>query len=105
MEDPIPSKVFKSVFNVILAVLMNLINQSLLEGSMEGINWSVLDPLLKKMGLDSEIKKNYRPVNNLLYMSKITERVVNLRLDEHMDKHCLHEKSQFGYKSHHNTEK
>ena len=37
-------------------------------------------------------------------MSKITERVVNLRLDEHMDKYCLHESSQFGYKTHHNTE-
>ena len=104
MEDPIPSKLLSSVIDVVLPVLMSLINKSLSEGSMDGINWSVLDPLLKKVGLDSDTKKNYRPVNNLLYMSKLTERVVSVRLDEHMDINCLHVKSQYGYKTHHNTE-
>ena len=104
MEDPIPSRLFSSASDIILPVLMKLVNQSLKEGSMEGINWSVLDPLMKKIGLDPEVDKNYRPVNNLLYMSKLTERVVSTRMDEHMDKHCLHENSQFGYKTHHNTE-
>ena len=104
MEDPIPSKIFRGVTDVILPVLVKLVNQSLSEGSMDGVNWSVLDPLLKKAGLDSDMKKNYRPVNNLLFFSKLTERIVSVRLDNHMDKHSLHENSQFGYKRHHNTE-
>ena len=49
-------------------------------------------------------KKNYRPVNNLLFFSKLIERVVKKRLDTHMDKHALHERSEFGYKQHHSTE-
>ena len=93
-----------SAMDVIMPLLIKLVNQSLSEGSMEGVNWSVLDPLLKKAGLDYDAKKNYRPVNNLLYFSKLTERVVGNRLDEHMTANCLHEPSQFAYKQHHNTE-
>ena len=103
-EDPIPSKLFKAALDIVLPVLVKLINISLDEGSIDGVNWSVLDPLLKKFGLDCEVWKNYRPVNNLLFFSKITERVVSSRADEHMDIHKLHEPSQFAYKTAHNTE-
>ena len=68
------------------------------------VKWSVIDPLLKKAGLDFDIKKNYRPVNNIVFFSKLIERVVSRRLDGHMKIHCLEEKSAFGYKLHHNTE-
>ena len=103
-EDPIPSQLFKAAVDVILPVLVKLINISLSEGSIDGVNWSVLDPLIKKFGLDSEVLKNYRPVNNLLYFSKITERIVSSRTNEHMDINNLHEPSQYAYKENHNTE-
>ena len=102
-EDPIPSKLMVSALDVIMPILIKLVNQSLSEGSMDGVNWSVLDPLLKKAGLDYDTKKNYRPVNNLLYFSKLTEWVVGNRL-EHMDVNCLHEPIQLAYKERHNTE-
>ena len=103
-EDPIPSQLFKSSLDIILPVLTRLVNQSLAEGSMVGVNWSVLDPLLKKAGLDPDAYKNFRPVNNLVFVSKITERVVGNRMDTHMDKNNLHEPSQYAYKTFHNTE-
>ena len=103
-EDPIPSQLFMSALDVILPVVSKLVNQSLAEGSMESVNWSVLDPLLKKFGLDPDTYKNYRPVNNLLFISKITERVVGIRTDEHMEQYNLHEPSQYAYKREHNTE-
>jgi hypothetical protein len=81
-----------------------LVNKSLEDGDMDGVNWSVLDPLIKKLGLDPEIWKNYRPVNNLLFFSKLTERVVSIRTEEHMNINNLHEPSAFAYKTHHNTE-
>ena len=59
---------------------------------------------MKKTGLDTDQKKNYRPVNNLLFFSKLVERVVEQQLDQHMSLNNLHENSQFGYKQHHNTE-
>ena len=104
MEDPIPSKLMQPSLDVVLPVLTQLVNQSLKEGSMTGIKESILDPLLKKTGLDVDDKKNFRPVNNLLYLSKLTERAVAEQLDDHMTLNNLHENSQFAYKTHHNTE-
>ena len=43
-------------------------------------------------------------MNNLLFLSKLIERVVGDQLDQHMSSHNLHEHSQFAYKLHHNTE-
>ena len=84
--------------------MTKLINKSLQEGSIEGIKESIIDPLLKKPDLDTDEKKNYRPVNNLLFFSKMTERVVKQQLKEHMTKNVLHEATQFGYKEFHSTE-
>ena len=103
-EDPIPSQLFMSSLDITLPVVVKLINKSLSEGSIDGVNWSVLDPLLKKVGLDSDIYKHYRPVNNLVFISKLTERVVGNRMDDHMDLNNLHEPSQYAYKAEHNTE-
>ena len=103
-EDPLPSKLFMAVIDIVLPFITKLVNRSLSEGSIEGVNWSVLDPLLKKQGLDVEMFKNYRPVNKLLCFSKMTERVVSNRMDDHMKLNCLHESSQYAYKAGHNTE-
>ena len=65
---------------------------------------SFINPLLKKALLDIDEKKNYRPVSNLLFMSKLIERVVLNRLDHHMLINNLFCKSQFGYKKYHSTE-
>ena len=99
MEDPIPSRLMQPSIDVLLPILTKLTNKSLQEGTMNGIKESVIDPLLKKTGLD------VRPVNNLLFLSKLIERVVDKQLNEHMTRNCLHESSQFAYKQFHNTEK
>ena len=71
---------------------------------MDGVAISVIDPLLKKCGLDTDRKKNYRPVNNLVFFSKLTERIVLKRLNTHMTTNGLHCDTQFGYKKYHSTE-
>jgi len=67
---------------------------------------AVVLPLLKGLDsiLDSEIFKNYRPVSNLEFVGKLIERVVGLRLDEHMEKNNLQCSKQYGYKKYHSTE-
>ena len=55
-------------------------DKSLSSGSVEGLKESIVNPLLKKAGADPEILKNYRPVSDLLFLSKLTERVVDKRL-------------------------
>ena len=65
---------------------------------------ALVKPLLKKQGLDSEILKNFRPVSNLSFISKIIEKVVAGRLSEHMGKNNLHEIMQSAYKEKHSCE-
>ena len=103
-EDPLPVGVLKQVIDETIPVLVELVNKSLSEGSMEGIKSSVMDPLLKKFNLDSEIYKNYRPVNNLVFLSKLTERIVARRIDNHMEINNLFNYKAFAYKKHHSTE-
>ena len=103
-EDPIPAALISSAMDELLPVYVDLVNKSLAEGTMNGIKHSEIDPLLKKHGLDSDIKKNYRPVNNLVFLSKLTERIVAKRLDDHMRVNNLFTEEFFGYKKHHNTE-
>ena len=104
MEDPIPSKVMHSSIDVVVPVFVKLINMSLEEGNVDGVKDSVIDPLIKKAGLDLDENKNFRPVNNLVFFSKLIERVVTKRLNEHMSVNRLHEPSEFAYKKYHNTE-
>lgn len=65
---------------------------------------SIVNPLLKKAGIDPEVLKNYRPVSDLLFLSKLTERVVDRRVYEHMTINNLHCKYEHGYKKCHSTE-
>ena len=99
-----PAKLIKMCLDILLPVYSDLVNKSLLEGSIEKVKTSVIDPLIKKAGLDPDVDKNYRPVNNLRFLSKLTERVAKIRKDEHMTTHALHTPEEFGYKQNHNTE-
>ena len=61
-------------------------------------------PLLKKSTLDREVLKNYRPVSNLNFVSKILERVVSSQLLSHLDESCLLTGFQSAYRRFHSTE-
>ena len=71
---------------------------------MDGVKLSVIDPLLKKADLDAETRKHYRPVNNLVFFSKLTERVIMKRLNAHMAINGLFCDNEFAYKKFHSTE-
>ena len=55
-------------------------------------------PLLKQVNMEP-IFKNYRPVSNLKYISKLIERVVALQLNEHLMKNDILESMQSAYKN------
>ena len=103
-EDPLPAALVNSAMDELLPLYVDLVNKSLSEGTMEGIKHSEIDPLLKKHGLDSDIKKNFRPVNNLVFLSKLTERIVDKRIAKHMEENGLFTSEFFGYKKHHSPE-
>ena len=60
-------------------------------------------PSLKKPGLDSAFK-NFRPVSNLSYISKLSERAGAEQFLEHLTANNLDSQLQTAYKQHHSTE-
>ena len=80
-SDPIPSTVVKHHLNTLLPIITRIINWSLRTGSFHKV-WKrlIIIPLQKKVGQDTEYS-NYRPVNNLPFLSKIIEKAMILQLN------------------------
>jgi len=103
--DPIPTWLLKSCLPVFVPILTRIVNSSLAQGIVpEGLKEALVTPLLKKPGSDPEILKNYRPVSNLTFVSKVIERTVATRLQKHMTDNNLGEVLQSAYKCGHSTE-
>ena len=79
---------------------------TLLTGSFPSFFKSaVVKPLLERnKTLDTENLKNYRPVSNLPFLSKITEKIVLLQLSQHLESNSLLYPLQSAYRSGHSTE-
>ena len=105
-DDPLPRPLLEILSDILMPAWLELVNLSLEQGSMDCLKSAVILPLLKGLDsiLDSEVFKNYRPVSNLQFLGKLIERIVDSRLEEHMDLNDLHCLNQYGYKKNHSTE-
>ena len=65
---------------------------------------AIISPLIKKPNLDPNELKNYRPVSNLPFLSKVIEKAVSAQLTEHLTRNSLFEPHQSAYRKCHNTE-
>ena len=102
--DPIPTSLLKKCLPELAPTLTRIINTSLINGKMPKLfKHAVIKPLLKKAGSET-IFKNYRPVSNLPYVSKLIERAVGDQLKTHESTHNLPEPCQSAYKHFHSTE-
>ena len=61
-------------------------------------------PLLKKPSLDLQLLKNYRPVSNLSFLSKVIEKAVSEELKSHLKENCMYDTVQSAYRKFHSTE-
>ena len=85
-----------------MPILTHLICSSLTAGFVDrALKTALVRPLLKKVSLDSTDLKNYRPVSNLPFASKLLEKVVAARLAEHLTTYDLEEPFQSTYWPHH----
>ena len=82
--DPIPTTLVIGGIDVLLPVITKIINLSLQTGEF-AVQWkcALVFPLLKKLGLEL-LLKNYRPVRNLQYISKLTEKAVFQQTHSHV---------------------
>ena len=105
-EDPVPAELLSSNVDIFIPFWLEIVNLSLEMGSMDGLKSAVVLPLIKDISdkVDSDEFKNYRPVSNLLFISKIVERVVERRLDQHMISNNLVQDKNYAYKKDHSPE-
>ena len=102
--DPWPTFLVIEFLDILITPT-SVINASLHEGSCpKFFKQAHVTPLLKKSTLDREVLKNYRPVSNLNFVSKILERVVSSQLLSHLDESCLLTGFQSTYRRFHSTE-
>ena len=103
-QDPIQTRFLKSCIDEILPLLTQIVNLSFSSAIMpQSLKIAELLPLLKKAILEL-ISKNYRPVSNLTFLSKLIERIVAVRLIAHQDTNDLYEALQSAYRRGHSTE-
>ncbi len=102
--DPIPTTLLKECMNDLLPLISKIINLSLMLGDVpDELKEAMIRPLLKKLGLEL-IDKNYRPVSNLPFISKLIEQAVAIQWIEHLKLNKLYDDLQSAYRQLHSTE-
>ena len=103
--DPVPAHVLKECLSVLLPALTKIVNLSIESALVpDCFKLALLNPLLKKPRLDFEIYANFRPISNLIFISKLTEKVVASQLVDYAMQNDLDETFQSAYKQLHSTE-
>ena len=88
--DPIPSSLCVDCLDHFLSTLTQIVDDSLLSGSFPSVfKHAVGKSLLKKPTLDHNNLKNYRPVSNLLFLSKLIKKIVLQQLFAYLNSHDL----------------
>ena len=102
--DPIPTTLVKSLVSPLCPVIRNIINESLRNAKVPTVfKTALVRPLLKKPNLE-HVHKNYRPVSNLAFVSKLIEQSVINQLESHFEKNNLNDEYQSAYRANHSTE-
>ena len=99
MLDPIRTSLTKECLSDLLPLITRIVNSSLCSGVVPPqFKQAIVTPLLKKPGLDPNDLKNFRPVSNMPFISKILEKVVLTQLQKHLSEKDLLETRQSAYK-------
>jgi hypothetical protein len=86
-------------------IVTRIANLSLSTGVFpDSLKHAIIGPLIKKPSLDRNTLKNYRPVSNIKFLSKVIERIVVNSITKHMRENSLGEPLQSAYRTAHSTE-
>jgi hypothetical protein len=103
--DPIPTTLLKTSLDSVTTTITTIINTSQSTYVVPtSFKRAIVRPLLKKPALEKDILKNYRPVSNLPFISKVLEKVVESCLENHLASNYLHDRVQSAYRAGHSTE-
>ena len=103
--DPLPTSITKECVDSLMPSLLKIINTSLVSSTVPlSFKKAIVTPIIKKPSLDQDVLKNYRPVSNLPFLSKVLEKVISKYMSTHRSKNNLEVPLQSAYRQHHSTE-
>ena len=103
--DVLPTKILKKALPGVIEAVTNIVNISISEGVFpRAWKTAIIRPPLKKQGLDLALS-NYRPVNNLPFLSKVLEKAVLRQFNKHTEKERLMPDYQSAYRKNYSWEK
>ena len=103
--DPIPTTLLYENLDILLPTIMNIISTSLTASiAPHDLKTAIIKPLLKKPSLDRYLLKNYCPISNLPFLSKILENVILHKRLSHLQENNLSNPFQSAYRARHSTE-
>ena len=103
--DPLNTDLIKKCKSVTAPAITAMINTSFRMGDVPcELKTAVIRPTLKKPNLDKESFKNYRPISNLPFVSKVMERVSFSRLLNYLRTNNLLDNHQSAYRPDHSVE-
>ena len=102
--DAIPTPLLKRLTHKCLPLITKIVNISLTQGIFSD-DWKVaiVRLLLKKVGL-ALMNKNYCPVSNLSFLSKLVEKCVLQQFNAHCERYGLIPDFQYAYRKGYSTE-
>ena len=104
-SDPFPTRLLVSHLHAIVPILQHIVNLCLTTGDFPiSCKSYIVIPLIKKPSLAREMLKKYRPVSNRSFLSKVSEKVISIRILGHiLDKNIV-ESFQSAYRAGHSCE-
>lgn len=103
--DPIPTWLFKNCLSELLPTVTLIVNASLQSGVFpDQMKTAIVRATLKKPHLDSDDLKNFRPISNLTFLSKVIEKCVHKQLTDYVTASDLFAEFQSGYRKAHSCE-
>ena len=95
-RDPIPTNILKASLDILITPMTTMINLYLEFGTFPlSFKEAHVTPLLKKSNRPANNLKNYRPVSNLSFISKIIEKVASKRLQAHINSNIWNNPMQY----------
>uniref|UniRef100_A0A8C6NT09 Reverse transcriptase domain-containing protein n=1 Tax=Nothobranchius furzeri TaxID=105023 RepID=A0A8C6NT09_NOTFU len=104
-DDVVPPRLLEDVLPLIGQNVLDIINGSLtLAEGPRAFKHAVVQPFLKKPGLDPTNFSNLRPISKLPFLSEVLEKVVHEQLVLHLNDHQVMDIFQSGFRQQHSTE-
>jgi len=97
--DIIPTNIIKDSPELFYPIILKIVNLSLSSSRFPSFyKSSIIIPTLKNNSLDPSLLTNYRPISNLIFISKIIEKVVYQQLYSYLHSHSLIPPFQSGFR-------